>query len=121
MQSIQDRETSKRIEENPDFLRAPYLLVLDASYSPGWNEAAFLLMWRTLLVPEPTRIRSDVYWMYAVSHDNLVETCSSFTIWERVKCRGIIDLRSKPIRFSVVGRKFLPYLTEWDVLMRTID
>lgn len=107
-----------------EYFNIPYLVVLDNEITtvyPTVEDMAFVLVWRKSLSPARFRMSSDEYWQYVKDHGNLVEICRNARIWERAKIRGIIDLRAKPIRFEVIGRKFLPYLTEWEVLMRMVE
>lgn len=107
-----------------EYLNVPYLVVMDnvvTTVYPTTDDMQFILLWRRIISPVRIRLTSDEYWQYAIDQENLVGICRQPRIWERTKIRGIIDLRDRPIRFEVIGRKFLPYMTEWDILMKLAE
>lgn len=114
----------RRIDGTPDYLRAVYVVVIDnipSSVGLSTDSFRYELFWRRSLLPYRDRLTSDEYWQYMEDQSHLEELCRNPALWRDAKLRGIIDLREKPIRFEIVGRKFLPYLTEWDILMRLTE
>lgn len=112
-----------RLDGIPEYLMAHYLCILDNELKiyPTADTYRYVLYWRRTLSPARIRLTTDEYWQYTEDHQSLSSLCRQARIWENAKLRGIIDLREKPIRFEITGRKFLPYYTEYDILLKIVE
>lgn len=101
----------------------PYLLVLDhhTLFPQTEGKYQFALLWRHALLPIAEIVGSDEWLVGVLDQAQLFEICDNPRLWERVSVRGILDLRTHPERFYVVGRRHMPYMTEYDIRMKMVE
>ena len=101
---------------------ALWFVLIDVDGSEGEPTYVIQSVLRPVLTNYPHFIKDvDKSFDYYSDQVALEHACTNPKRFERAQIKGILDLRARPRRIEIAGRRYAPYLTSYDVVMKMVE